>query len=145
MSVDTGSGFAFEDVRGGVASFDEIWLDSDAPSEPESTIWFRIVDDKPSNRPLPHGAQKVTDSVVMPVQLVDIKYFNRETQHVMASLETKDGTAQTEFDIFGPSSLTVDDLNTMRIWKQSSDLTYSLDLPFDVESSNDSNHSVVRC
>ena len=137
LSVDTGGGFAFEDVRGGLASLAESWLDSGAQSEPKSTIWFQNVDDKPANRPLPHGAKKVIDSGLIAVQSVDIKYFNLQAKHIMASLERNDGTAQTDFDMFGPGSLSVDDLNTVRVGKESSDLTHSLGLPFDIESSTE--------
>ena len=100
-----------------------------------STIWLRTVDDKPANRPVPHRAKKVEDLELIAVQSVDIKYFNRQTKTILASLERSDGTAQTDFDIFGPGSLSVSDLNTLRFWKQSSDVMYSLGLPFDIESS----------
>ena len=114
LSVGAGGGFVFEDASGGLASSVESLVDSYERSEPMSTIWFRIVDDKPANRPVPHRAKKVEDPGFIAVQSVDIKYFNQQTKNILASLERNDGTAQTDFDIFGPSCLSVSDINTLR-------------------------------
>jgi len=92
-------------------------------------IWFRIVDDMPADRKLAPRAPTITDGSLIVVQTVNVTSITRATKEVCISAEDKDGTTQLSFQLFSPASLTVDDLQTLRMWRESDALAISLGLP----------------
>jgi len=91
-------------------------------------FFFKIVDVKPSGRPVSHNAPRITESDCMAAQPVDVVMADTARRAIEVQLQPTSAEDMTKFYMLGPSSMHSDDLQTLRLWRMPPTLSYTFGL-----------------